>query len=75
MAVPDGLLQRAAACRQRIAGLEETLEAERERRAALITELRDANVSWKDTAAAVGISPSYCSSILADQPGPVELVG
>lgn len=75
MAAGTGLIERARACARYIAGLEEALDAERERRDAIIVEMRDAGYSWKVISHAIGRSIGRCSAIVAEAPGPVELTG
>jgi hypothetical protein len=70
-----GLIERARACARHIASLEEALDAERERRDALIVEMRDAGLKWGVISQAIGKSIGRCSAIVAEAPGPVEVTG
>lgn len=70
-----GLLARADACRRRMAAIEEQLAAERELRQLIIVEMRDSGLSWSACSKAIGLSPSHCSTIVAEAPEPVQIVG
>jgi hypothetical protein len=66
MAADDFLTQRARACGDRIAQLEDELETERGRREKIVIGMRDAGESWKAIGAAVRLSQSRCSAIVAE---------
>ena len=68
-----GLLARARACRQSLAGLDQARASEHERRAQLIAEMRNAGCSWRVITNALGVSAAWASEILSTVPDPAEL--
>jgi hypothetical protein len=75
MSAVAGLLARAEACRRRIAAIEEQLSAERELRESIIVEMRDRGLSWAECSKAIGLSPARCSTIVAEAPEAVQIIG
>jgi len=73
MADLTGLLARARACRQSLAGLDQARASEHERRAQLIAEMRNAGCSWRVITNALGVSAAWASEILSTVPDPAEL--
>lgn len=72
-AVVDALRARAQASRREVAAIEEQLSGARERRQTIIVEMRDVGLSWAMIAGDIGLSPSHCSTIVAEAPEPVTI--